>query len=224
VQTLGSWRHSGIAIALATVSALAGCTQAPGPEPARDGDTATSAAVTDIRDGIRAEPPRADGAADTSRACGGSAAVIDGGGAGEVRIGMSTSELRLGCEVLGDTTLSLEGQRQPAVLVGIRGETIVAETIDDRVWRIRVAGPGLATADSLRVGMPANRLAEYRDARVVTGEGTDVVIVPEHCGLSFVVEGLPFRSGGWTAGALAELPDDVRIESILIFGCDAGTS
>ncbi|HWV58983.1 MAG TPA: hypothetical protein VNZ57_16135 [Longimicrobiales bacterium] len=205
---------------LAIILAL-GCTGGPAPEGTMDRDSAAeSGLATPIGNSGSTRSDGAASAADTSPACAGT--IIDGSGVGAVRIGTTVVDLRRDCEVVGDTTLLLEGEAQPALIIDVDDVPVVAEIVDDRVWRVRVTGPGLATADSMRVGMPANRLGEYPGARVVAGEGVSVVVVPEHCGLSYVI-GLPPAPGVGTAESLAALPDDVRIESILVFGCDTGT-
>jgi hypothetical protein len=120
---------------------------------------------------------------------------------------------------VGDTTLMLEGEPQPALRVALGGDTIVAEVVEGRVWRIRVTSPGPATSDSLRVGTPVRRLAELPGVILAAGEGRYYAISPAHCGLSFGVEGLPFRARPWTVAELAATPDSVRVGEILVTGC-----
>ncbi len=160
--------------------------------------------------------------ADTVGAASGSAPpdgpLITGTGVGCVRIGAPVEDVRRECDVVGDTTLHLEGQPQPALQVALEGDTVIAEAVDDRIWRIRIVSPGLSTADSLHVGTPVRDLADLPDAMVSWGEGQSFLIAPSHCGLSFAIDGLPYRAQPWTAEELASLEDSVRISMILITG------
>lgn len=156
-------------------------------------------------------------AAPTGCAAGGGA-ELTGAGIDGVKIGQSTEELRRLCPVVGDTMLLLEGQSQPALKIALGGDTIVAEIVAGRIWRIDVTSPGLATRDSLRVGTPARRLAALPGARVAAGEGNYFVFVPSHCGLSFGLVGLPTRGRPWTIAELAAQPDSARVGVILVTG------
>jgi len=146
---------------------------------------------------------------------------LTGETAGSVRIGMTETNLREECTVVADTTLSLEGQAQPALLVEVGRDTVLAEIADAKVWRIRVRSAGLRTGDSVGVGTPARQLLSAPGASVAWGEGNHVLLTPEHCGLSFLLAGLPRRARPWTAPEIADMPDTVRVDQVLVIGsCD----
>ncbi len=148
--------------------------------------------------------------------------LVTGSAAGGLRIGHPAERVHRECNVVADTTLLLEGMSQPALLVDLAGDTIVAEIVDGSVWRIVVRSPGLATADSIRVGTPARRVAELDGAAVHAGEGRDYVITPTHCGLSFEVAARGPGGAPWTVEALRAARDDVGISRILVVGgCDS---
>jgi hypothetical protein len=147
-----------------------------------------------------------------------SAAQITGAAVGAVRVRARVAEVRNACPVVGDTTLILEGQAQPALLVQVGRDTIIAEVAQDRISRIRVVSSGLATADEIRVGTPLRQLARIPSAELATGEGQHYLIAPIHCGLSFGIEGLPFGERRWTPAAMHAQPDSVRVDVILVVG------
>jgi len=144
--------------------------------------------------------------------------LITGVAAGGLRIGDPVDRVRRDCDVAGDTVLMLEGMQQPALLVDLAGDTVVAEIVADEVWRITVRTPGLPTAESLRVGTPARRVAELEGASVAAGEGRYFVMAPSLCGLSFEIGGEAGHTGGWTPAEVRSVGDDVVISRILITG------
>jgi hypothetical protein len=162
---------------------------------------------------------------DTPACIGASPRVLTGSGVGAVRIRTEVSDLPLGCPILKDTTLWMEGQAQPAILIGVDSDTVTAEIVDGKIWRLRVLSPGLHTHDSIAVGAPAAALAHLPDARIVAGEGSSFVIAEDsHCGLSFALAGLPFRASGWSARDLASMEGTVTVSEILITGaCHTST-
>lgn len=152
----------------------------------------------------------------------GSAPMLTGAAVGGVAIHDDAESARRRCTVVGDTTLMLEGEPQAAMRLAFRRDTIIAEVVEGRIGRIRVTSPGLATSDSLRVGTPVRRLEELPGTALLAGEGRYFVIAPAHCGLSFGLEGVPFRARPWTTGELPSLPDSVRVGEILVTGmCQA---
>jgi hypothetical protein len=185
--------------AATTILALAACAEAP---PRTEERTAAASAE-----------------ADAAPCASGGGPVLTGAAVGGVAIRDEAEDVRRRCAVVGDTTLMLEGQPQPAMRVALGGDTIIAEVVEGRIWRIRVTSPGLATSDSLRVGTPARRLAELPGAQVLAGEGQTFLISPAHCGLSFGLEGVPVRARPMTTAELASLPDRVRVGAILVTGC-----
>jgi len=165
--------------------------------------------------------------ASTARACGGSTA-LDGSGVGALRIGRSVAEIDRACVVLWDTTgRDVEGN--PARTLGVRlgQDSVRAEVVNDRIWRLAITTPALRTADSLGVGTPLGRLLEAPSARGLSGEGALVVTMPEHCGMSFQLSATaPTPRSGWTRAALERLPRATYVTRVLIFGCASqpGTS
>jgi hypothetical protein len=155
----------------------------------------------------------------TAARCRGDARIA-GDRVGDVRIGAAASDVRRDCHVVADTMLTAEGEQLAALLVALGSDTILAELLHDSIFRIRVRSPGLATHDSLRVGVPARQLAGLRDAVIATGEGNTVVLAEAvHCGNSFGLEGLPVRTRRpWTAADLTTMPDSTHVGWILATG------
>jgi hypothetical protein len=137
---------------------------------------------------------------------------------GCVRLGATPGEIRAACDVTRDTILTVEGMPQEALLVELDGAATVAEIEDGRIWRIAVLDPGPLTSDSLGVGSPAGLLAELVDVRIFAGEGSYFVVTPDHCGLSFELEGIPFGPAEIGAETLADPSLDARISRVLIVG------
>jgi hypothetical protein len=148
--------------------------------------------------------------------------VVTAEGVGELRIGRSIDSVRALCRVLRDTTeIRQEGQPTRVATVLLGSDTIEAEIDSGKVWRIRLTQPGLATSDSLSVGMPLSELLQHGDAVGDHGEGKVYVILREKCGMSFGLDIEPGRvaTSELDEKALAKLPSDVTIDTILIFGC-----
>lgn len=77
-----------------------------------------------------ADVEEAPGAASTTAPCVmGDGAQVTGDGVGAVVIGDPVDRVRLRCPVVGDTTLFLEGMPQPALLVGVGSNTVLAEVV-----------------------------------------------------------------------------------------------
>lgn len=149
-------------------------------------------------------------------------AVVSDSSVGCLELGAPVDAVSLACGGARDTVLRVEGQSQPAVAVDVGGGTATGEIVNGRVWRITVTDPALQTADSIGVGTPVNRLADYAGVRIVYGEGT-FARMDAHCGKSFGLRGLADRRGGWTSDQLRALPDTVRVVRILVVGhCDHG--
>jgi hypothetical protein len=148
--------------------------------------------------------------------------VIDSAGVGALRIGVPLDSVRARCLVLRDTVeLRAEGQPARIVSVPIGGDTVEAEIVDGRVWRVTVARPGLRTADSLGVGTPVTRLlALFPRAIGAHGEG-GIYATSTRCGLSFrltdLAPGARFRGG--TTAALRALPPGAAVTRVLVTGC-----
>lgn len=146
--------------------------------------------------------------------------VITPNGVGPVALGKplhtdATKEL-----AIRDTTIALEGEVQPAALVALGIDTVVAEIVDGRVWRIQVRSGGLGTADDIRVGSPVSRLLT-KGVHGAAGEDRIYVLDPAHCGLSFGLD--PRRvpvNGDLDSAALARLGPAGVVDEILVVGCD----
>lgn len=158
--------------------------------------------------------PASDAPADST------ATRITGDGVGPLRIGARVSDVRARAAVVRDTTVpGAEGQPSRRIAVVLGPDTIEAEVVDDRVWRVPVTSPRLQTADGLGVGTPLARLLELPGARPAMGEGL-YVLVPSHCGLSFQLA----NPGGslppaTTSEELRRLPAATVVSRILVTGC-----
>jgi hypothetical protein len=209
------------AAAVAAIVAAACGEQRENPEVAPGDSTlppaaADSAVLPGTPDSV-ATPPR-----DASDAgCGGT--TLSGRGVGALRIGMSVDAVRKVCGVLSDTTrLASEGQRARFIGVGFGTETLEAEIVNERVWRIDVRSPRFKTSDGLGVGTPLSRLLSLNSPRGLTGEGQLFVASPDHCGLSFRLSdnGANARSQDWDRAALSRLPSGTVVDRVLAVGCD----
>jgi len=151
--------------------------------------------------------------------CGGE--ILTDEGVGNIRIGESVESVRRDCTVVRDTTeLGAEGMTTRMVSVLFPRDTVEAEIVDDKVWRVTIDSPHFSTADSLRVGTPLTRMLRLRTPQGMTGEGALFVMSPDHCGLSFRLSdnGSPVLRDPSPA-ELSRLPADTRVSNILIVGC-----
>jgi len=100
-------------------------------------------------------------------------------------------------------------------------DTVFAEVVDDRVWRILVRSQGFFTSDSLSVGTSVATLVELPELQPMTGEGYLYARTPAHCGMSFRLSVPPstLPRGEWTLADLRNLPPTVHVTRILLFGC-----
>jgi hypothetical protein len=153
-------------------------------------------------------------------ACG--EAVITDEGIGELRIGATVEAVRQKCTVVSDKTgPGAEGMPSRKLTVALARDTIEAEIVDGRVWRIAVHSPRLRTADSLGVGTTLARLLQLRNPRGMTGEGKFFVASPAHCGMSFRLAnaGPGAQRGDLGSAGLARLPKSAVASEVLVFGC-----
>jgi hypothetical protein len=139
---------------------------------------------------------------------------------GRVRVGDPIDSLRK-CEIARDTVVPAdEGTKARKIFVAFARDTIAAEIVLGRVWRIEVLSPGLRTTDSLGVGTPLGRLLRLKNPRGLTGEGRLFVVSPDHCGLSFQLSTAgPEHRGDWDRAALAALPESTVVRRVLVVGC-----
>lgn len=190
------------AIAVVTAVYVTGCEKKAAPEPGV-GAAAPATAAT--------QPSCGDGGIRAQRV-------------GKIAINDPVDSLR-SCAIVRDTVVPAdEGTSARKIFVALGTDTVAAEIVNDRVWRIEVVSPGMRTADSLGVGTPVKRLLELKDARAVTGEGRLFVVTSEHCGMSFQLSppGLAAHLGAWDRAALARLPDSTAVTRVLIYACGAG--
>lgn len=190
-----------IPVCALALSTLLGCRSQAAKHPAHAADSARAAESTE-------------------RACGAST-TLDGSGIGALRIGLPVDEIKRACTVLWDTTeRDVEGN--PARTIGVRigSDSVRAEVVHDRIWRLTITTPAMRTSDSLGVGTPLGRLLQAPDARGLSGEGALFVTTPEHCGVSFQLSTTaPTPRSGWTRAALERLPRSTSVTRVLVFGC-----
>jgi len=148
--------------------------------------------------------------------------TLTGEGIGHLRIASTVEAVSLNCSIVRDTTaIGAEGMPARKLLVALSRDTVEAEVVSGRVWRIAVASPQLRTADSLGVGTTKARLIQLAKPRLMTGEGKLFVASPEHCGMSFKLTnvGRDALRGNLDRVGLARLPDTAVVSEVLIFGC-----
>jgi hypothetical protein len=155
----------------------------------------------------------------TGVACGGK--VVSDEGVGDLRIGEETDLVRAHCSVVRDTTaLGAEGMPSRTITVRFADDSVIAEIVNGRVWRIEVNSSAFATTDSLRVGSPIARMLQLRNPRGLTGEGQLFLVTSDHCGLSFRLsnpDGSAVRD--WARPVLSKLPSSTEVSQILVVGC-----
>ena len=147
-------------------------------------------------------------------------------GVGELSIGDAVDAARK-CRVVRDTTVPAdEGMSARKLFVIIGRDTVAAEIVENRVWRIEVLSPGPRTADSLGVGTPLSQLLRLRNPRGITGEGRMFVVSSDHCGLSFQLSppGPAAHRGEWDRNALSKLPSSTVVSRVLVIGCGGSKS
>ena len=143
-------------------------------------------------------------------------------GIGHLRIASTVEAVGLNCNIVRDSTaIGAEGMPARKLLVALSRDTVEAEVVSGRVWRIAVASPRLRTADSLGVGTTKARLLQLTKPRLMTGEGRLFVASPDHCGMSFRLTnvGRDALRGNRDRVGLARLPDTAVVSEVLIFGC-----
>ena len=76
--------------------------------------------------------------------------------------------------------------KQRVLVVRVGSETVQAIVNDDRIWRIEISSPRLATGDSLGVDTPLHMIATMRGARFFPGEDGVYGFVANHCAIRVV--------------------------------------
>ena len=148
--------------------------------------------------------------------------VLTDNGIGELREGRTVSEIKDLCEVVSDgEQQGSEGMKERVLVVRVGGETVQAVVNGDKIYRIEVSTPRLATTDSLAVDTPLRRIAAARGARFLPGEDGVYGFVANHCAMSFRFS-LPLRAprgGDWTVAKIDSAHGDAAIDRILITKC-----
>ncbi|HEV2017809.1 MAG TPA: hypothetical protein VGQ98_05805 [Gemmatimonadaceae bacterium] len=191
---------------LMLVFAVMGCEAKPGQPPAST--SSASPMVAAIRQ---------------ATACGDE--VVGEEGIGQLRIGATVESVRQRCRIVRDTTVQdAEGMPQRKVAVELSRDTVEAEIVSGRVWRIVVWSPRLRTVDSLGVGTDIVRLLRLKNPRGMAGEGAFFIASPEHCGMSFrlALAGDARYRGDLDKVGLARLPASTVVSEVLVFGCHLG--
>lgn len=187
------------------------------------GACARDTANTPARESAAAAPDSSStpaGPLSTSRDCGSPTSLAEDG-VGRVRIGATAAEVRATCDVARDTTaLAGEGLSARTLLVRVGGDSVLAVVVNDRVQSISIETPAFRTSDGLGVGTPVHALLAQPGVQTFGGEGNVVLVVPQHCGMSFV---LPPRTAGKfpipTLEGLRSLPASTTIARVLVFAC-----
>lgn len=148
--------------------------------------------------------------------------VLTDNGIGELREGRSVDDIKKLCEVISDSDRAgSEGMKERVLVVRVGGETVQAVVNDDRIYRIEVSSPRLATTDSLAVDTPLHRIAVARGARFLPGEDGVYGFVADHCAMSFRFS-VPLRAprgGDWTVATIDSVHGDAAVDRILITKC-----
>jgi hypothetical protein len=167
--------------------------------------------------------PSAPSVSPSMSSCGGE--IVGEEGIGQLRIGTNVESLRQKCNVIRDTTvMGAEGMPARKFVVAFSQDTVEAEIVDGRVWRIAISSPGLRTADSIGVATKIGRLRQLKEPHGMTGEGQFFVASPQHCGMSFRLSGGGLRAqrGDLDSTGLAHLPASAAVSEVLVFGCHLG--
>ena len=164
------------------------------------------------------KPPASESASkEVSAAC--DARLLTDEGIGALRIGMSVDSIRTVCRVLRDTVVTdMEGMPSRRLTIGTGPDSVEAEIVENKLWRLSVYAPRFQSADSLGVGTSIARFKAIAGARAMRGEGAVYAAIPAHCGMSFQLTGFKPAAG---AVVLQTLPPSVTVLRVLIFGCRA---
>ena len=199
-----------IIFALAAIAAAAGCRR--------------SDDIGRRSDSIVIPPVSVDSSShETARNCGvtGNAVVTDNG-VGALKVGISVDDVKQMCEVISDSDeLGTEGMKERVLVVRIGGESVRSVIVNDRIWRLEITSPHLATVDSLGVDTHLHRIATMRGARFFPGEDGVYGFTADHCGLSFrfSIPLRPPRGSVWTVAAIDEAHGDAAVDKVLITRC-----
>ena len=196
--------------------ALIGCEVRREAAPA---SSSTSSTAPSSSGAAPSASPGAPSPGGQKSSCG--AEILGEEGIGELRIGASVESVRQKCNVVRDTTApGAEGMPARKLAVALSRDTVEAEIVDGRVWRIAVHSPRLRTADALGVGTSIGRLRQLKEPRGMMGEGQFFVASPQHCGMSFRLSNAgPAARDGMDRAGLFRLSEAAVVTEVLIFGC-----
>lgn len=157
-----------------------------------------------------------------ARSCGVESGILTGERVGAVRLGMPLDSVKLLCRVVRDTTEEMEGEPVRFLIIAVGSDTLRAEAQQDVVARVQVRSARFQTRDSVRVGVPVERLLRFKDVSAGHGEGDYFVIsdAPTVCGLSFAVR-FP-RNADYARmdlERLRTLASTASVDWILVRGC-----
>ena len=149
--------------------------------------------------------------------------TLTGDGVGAVRVGAGVAAVRRACHA-PLRKLKKGEPPPPADLLHIKiGPTPVqAEIMDGRVWRVIVDDGPFRTQGKLGVGSPLSALLAAPGVRASETESVIYVTTAADCGVSFALDYRPRRGedrDSWTVESLSRLPQDARVERVLMSGC-----
>ncbi len=206
-------------LALALVVIAGGCKKADDTGRRID----TSVVAPPVAASAPLDTASAGSGQDSSATCGvASLTELRDDGIGDLVVGRSADEIKRLCDVTSDSPQrGPEGQMERTLVVQLAGETVPAEIIDNRVWRLDVRTPRFVTKDSLGVDTPLRRIARMRGAQFAPGEDGVYGFVADHCGLSFRFS-LPVRppaGGQWTVATIDKDHGDAAVDRVLVRKC-----
>jgi hypothetical protein len=144
-------------------------------------------------------------------------------GVGVLQVGATVEQLRERCRIVEDTVVAgVEGMPGRQLSIAILGDTLVAEVVQDTVWRIRITTGRFRTRDSLGVGTPAEDLTSRDGARALVGEGEIYMTIEEACGVSFRLDGVSYSivaSAPSPESAVRLVPDTAVVDLVLLIPC-----
>jgi hypothetical protein len=152
--------------------------------------------------------------------------TLTGDGVGAVRVGASVAAVRKACHA--PVRKLKKGEAPPPadlLQIKIAGAPIQAEIADGHVWRVIVDDGPFRTRGKLGVGSPLSALLASGGARASETESVIYVTTAADCGVSFALDYRPRRGedrDSWTAEGLARLPQDAKVERVLMSGCKPG--
>jgi hypothetical protein len=150
---------------------------------------------------------------------------LTGDGIGDLRIGRTAEEVAEACDIIREELWMPEGMPSRVLVVDLLRDTVSAELVDGRVWRLTLRKPGFFTMpDSLGVGIRLSRLIRTDGLTAAVGEGSLWAMSPRLCGLSFEVvrRAPPPPAAQSGTAALRRLPGETRIGRVLVTGCGVG--